>query len=210
MFSVSLIMKPDTNPILVRPAAIGDEEALGYVHVAAWQTAYRGILPDEFLAGLNVQSRVDRWRERISEPGAGEFSFIAEVTGEAGRREIVGFSGGGPERDGFVGADGATYDGEVYAIYLLAGWRGRGVGCLLMAASARALLDLGFQSVVIWVLQDNVNARRFYEALGGVQVGEKPIDIGQTPLIEVAYGWPDARQLLSAAQRRTHNERGAQ
>jgi ribosomal protein S18 acetylase RimI-like enzyme len=187
--------------IIIRPAARGDEQALASVHVRSWQTAYRGILPEDFLAGLSIPARVDRWRERISNPGDGEFSFVAEVTGEDGRREIVGFSGGGPEREGFVGSDGVRYDGEVYAIYLLAEWRGLGIGHRLMAPAALSLVDSDSGAVVIWVLKDNATARRFYEALGGVLVGEKPITIGQTELSEVAYGWPDARQLLRAAQR---------
>ncbi len=180
----------------------GDEEALGFVHVCAWQTAYRGILPDAFLDGLNVASRVDRWRERIASPGADEFSLVVEATREDGRHEVVGFAGGGPERESFVGADGVKYDGEVYAIYLLAQWQARGIGHQLMASAAQVLIDSGFRSVVIWVLKDNVNARRFYESLGGALVGEKPITIGQSELLEVAYGWPDAQQLLRAAQRR--------
>jgi ribosomal protein S18 acetylase RimI-like enzyme len=185
--------------VSVRPAARGDEDALALVHVRAWQTTYRGILPAEFLDALNVTARVDRWHERIESPGEGEFSFVAEAIGDEGRREIVGFSSGGPEREGFASADGVRYAGEVYAIYLLAGWQRQGAGRQLMASSAQALIDRGFRSVVIWVLKDNAPARGFYEALGGVLVGEKPITIGQTDLLEVAYGWPDAQRLFRAA-----------
>ncbi|MCU0510711.1 MAG: GNAT family N-acetyltransferase [Anaerolineae bacterium] len=186
---------------VIRPAATGDEEALALVHVRSWQTAYRGILPDSFLDELSVAARVDRWRERIAAPGEGEFSFVAEVTGADRAPVIVGFTGGGPEREGFVGSDGARYDGEVYAIYLLPEWRAQGIGHELMAASAQALIDAAFASVVLWVLKDNAPARSFYEALGGILLGEKPITIGQTPLREVAYGWPDAWELLRAARR---------
>jgi GNAT superfamily N-acetyltransferase len=184
---------------VIRRAAAGDEEALAHVHVRSWQTAYRGILPDEFLAQMSVEGRVERWRERIASPGKGEFSFIAMVAGETSGPRIVGFSGGGPERQGFVRGDGIRYDGEVYAIYLLPEWRGKGIGRALIAASAQALIEAGLQSTAIWVLQDNASARRFYEALGGILVGEKPITIGQTTLPEVAYGWPRTRGLLDAA-----------
>ena len=187
--------------ITIRPAVPGDEEALAHVHVAAWQTAYRGILPNAFLENLSVATRVERWRERLAHPGEGEFSFVAQATGKDGHASIIGFASGGPEREGFVGADRTRYDGEVYAIYLLAEWRRRGVGHRLVTPSAQALIDGGFQSVVIWVLKDNANARRFYEALGGLLAGEKPITIGQTALTEVAYGWPDTREILASAQR---------
>ena len=187
--------------VTIRPPAHGDEDALCRVHIRAWQTAYRGIVSDEFLDGMNVEDRIERWRERIANVDGGQFPFVAEVPDAQGRPVMVGFIWSGRERDGFTEPDGARYAGEVYAIYLLAEWRGRGVGHLLMAASARALIDAGHHSVVIWVLKDNATARRFYEALGGVLAGEKPITIGQTDLLEVAYGWPDARRLLASASR---------
>jgi ribosomal protein S18 acetylase RimI-like enzyme len=187
--------------ITIRPAALGDEEGLAYVHVRSWQTAYRDILPDQFLEGLSVPAHVERWRERIANPGEGEFSIVAEAIGADRQRAVIGFAGGGPERDGFADVNGARYDGEIYAIYLLAEWRSRGIGHQLMAPAAQALIGHGFRSVVIWVLKENANARHFYEALGGLLVGEKPITIGQTELLEVAYGWSDARRLLEAASR---------
>lgn len=189
------------QPIIIRPAVVGDEEGLAQAHVRAWQTAYRGILPDDFLDGLSVEVRVERWRGRIGNPGEGEFSLVAETTEGQGQPVIVGFAGGGPEREGFAGTNALRYDGEVYAIYLLAEWRGRGIGRLLMGESTQRLIGAGHRAVVIWVLKDNTNALHFYEALGGVLVGEKPITIGQTDLREVAYGWPDARRLHAAASR---------
>ena len=60
---------------------------------------------------------------------------------------------------------------------------------------ARRLVADGFKSMVIWVLKDNLKARAFYEALGGVRISEKTITIGGAELIDVAYGWPDLRAL---------------
>lgn len=71
-----------------------------------------------------------------------------------------------------------------------------------MTAAAHLLIDAGYRSIAVYVLKDKANARRPYEALGGVPVSERPITIGQTELTEVIYGWPDARQLLQAAQRK--------
>lgn len=187
--------------ITIRPPVLGDEDALCRVHIRAWQTAYRGILPDDFLDGMRFEDRIERWRERVANVGEGQFPLVAEALDAQGQPAIVGFVWGGLEREGFTGADGVKYDGEVYAIYLLAEQRGQGVGHLLMAAAAQALIDAGCRSIVIWVLKDNANARHFYEALGGILVGEKPITIGQTDLREVAYGWPDAGRLLARASR---------
>jgi hypothetical protein len=39
--------------IAVRPAGHGDIESLARVHTRSWQTAYRGLFPDEFLDAMD-------------------------------------------------------------------------------------------------------------------------------------------------------------
>ena len=41
---------------------------------------------------------------------------------------------------------------------------------------------------MVWVLKDNP-ARGFYERLDSEYLYEKPIEIGNETLMEVAYGW---------------------
>ncbi len=52
-------------------------------------------------------------------------------------------------------------------------------------------------SMVLWVLAENSDARRFYEALGGHIAGEQQVTIGGASLSEVAYGWDDLGQLAA-------------
>ncbi len=40
--------------ITIRRARPADAAAIGAVHVAAWRSAYPGILPDDYLARLSV------------------------------------------------------------------------------------------------------------------------------------------------------------
>ncbi len=169
----------------------------------SWQTAYRGILPDSFLDALEPAARESRWREALQAASAeGRCTFVAELkaTGASTAGEIVGFASVGPERDGLA-AGGITYDGELYALYLLREHRRQGIGRRLVAAGVQWLLDQGARAVVIWALQDNHPARAFYEALGGAVIGEKTVTIGPSNLVDVAYGWPDGQALLAAAKR---------
>jgi ribosomal protein S18 acetylase RimI-like enzyme len=73
----------------------------------------------------------------------------------------------------------------------------RGCGRRLMAALADALRARGFQSVCLWVLEDNASARGFYERLGGTVVGEKTEVHGEEEYREVAYGWDNLESLCS-------------
>ena len=54
--------------------------------------------------------------------------------------------------------------------------------------------------MLLWVLEDNRPARRFYESLGGVRVGRKTVTIGGATLQEVSYGWRNISSLAAATQ----------
>ena len=43
--------------MFLRPAEPGDASAVALVHVRAWQTRYRKLLPDEYLDGLRPEER---------------------------------------------------------------------------------------------------------------------------------------------------------
>jgi GNAT superfamily N-acetyltransferase len=162
---------------VVRQAGAEDAAAIARVHVATWRTAYRGLLPDDFLAALDEAGYEERWRRTMT-AWAGRV-YVAEDG-----RQIVGFASGGPER---AGEDG--FSGELYAIYVLQDTQGRGHGRRLVQAVAHGLRDTGIANMIVWVLRDNHKARHFYERLGGVYVRSQPITIGSALLQEVSYGW---------------------
>jgi GNAT superfamily N-acetyltransferase len=76
--------------------------------------------------------------------------------------EAVGFASAGERRD----PDARAGDGELYAIYVLADRRRRGIGTALHAAAANGLRASGCVEARLWVLDANMAARRFYERLG--------------------------------------------
>ena len=174
----------------VRVASVEDAPGIARVHVDTWRTAYRGILPADFLNALSYEARTQRWCENLAQAGPQQFTLVAEDDDA-----VVGFAGGGPERDGMPG-----YDGEIYAVYVLAQHQRRGIGRQLMGVSARRLMDHGFGAAMLWALEANWRARAFYEALGGQFIGRKAKVVADTPQIEVAYGWPDLALLVSAVK----------
>ena len=174
--------------IRIRKAAPADAGGIARVHVDTWRTSYAGIVPDEHLAGLSYSDREAVWGQILSRDKPAQHNFVAETEGG----EVVGFAGGGPEREG-----DEVYLGELYAVYLLEAYQRQGVGRRLARAVANGLLSAGFESMLLWVLEDNRRARRFYESLGGVVVGRKSIEIGGAALVEVSYGWRDIAGLAA-------------
>ena len=52
----------------------------------AWQSAYRGIVPDDYLDALEVDSRRERWRARLA---GGDCTFVVDEHGIAGYCRVV-------------------------------------------------------------------------------------------------------------------------
>jgi ribosomal protein S18 acetylase RimI-like enzyme len=162
---------------MVRPALQEDAEGIARVNIATWHSAYRGLLPDDFLASLSEASYAERWR-RILRDGSSAVHVVEQPEG------IVGFASGGRERAGENG-----FAGELYAIYVLASAQRQGHGRELVRAVAGALREMKLKDMIVWVLHDNASARQFYERLGGIYVRSQPITIGTATLEEVSYGW---------------------
>jgi len=171
----------------IRAASARDAPGIGRVHVETWQSAYRAILPEDYLASLSPAERARQWGDMLAHQDEVRFVLIAHDQGD----EPIGFVATGPERSGH-----SMYRHEVYALYVLPSNQRRGVGRALMRAVASRLAVGDPRSMLLWVLETNAPARRFYHALGGTVVGKQSIDIGGVILGEVAYGWPDAGALL--------------
>ena len=124
--------------LTVRLGRPGEELAIAKVHVETWQTAYRGIVPDDFLDAMDVALRARNYSDdMLTDPDRP--MWVAE------RERIVGFTGAGPSRD----ADG---EGELYAIYIDASEWGRGTGDVLMVAALDHLRPR-FDAATLWVLE---------------------------------------------------------
>jgi ribosomal protein S18 acetylase RimI-like enzyme len=162
----------------IRKAVPEDAQSIGLVQVESWRKTYAGIVPDAYLASLDDEVRAAEWKKHLE---AGQI-FIFVVEDQWG---IFGFIAGGAIRDPIDG-----YDAELYAIYLMPARQRRGVGEELVLSLREALLMRGFSSMIVWVLERNLPGVSFYKSLGGMQIGEKTIEIGGTVLTELAFGWP--------------------
>ncbi len=51
------------------------------------------------------------------------------------------------------------------------------------------LKEKGKHKFLIWCLKDNINARKFYEKIDGIVLGNKKSNIGDKEYDEIAYGY---------------------
>jgi GNAT superfamily N-acetyltransferase len=184
--AVSKVSEAGPTALIIRPAELSDARAIAKVQVDTWRTTYRGIMSSDFLAALSYEQREADWRRVLSDLDPNRLGYVATDDSES----VIGFIHGGPEREGR-----SEYGGEIYAIYVLEAFQRRAVGRRLTATLAQKLIDTGLLSLLVWVLEEN-RFRAFYEALGGQLLGQKQITVGGGPLVEVAYGWRNARVLI--------------
>ena len=155
-----------------------------------WRAAYRGIVPDDYLAGLSYEKSECLWLDRLTTDAGGV--FVAEDD-----RGIFGFASGRPRQKFSKGLE--EYGGVFETVYVLPEGQGRGAGLTLMAAVARYLVGLGITSGPLWVFEENHPARDFYESLGGTVLAHDGFELGGAWVREVAYGWKELGALLSRA-----------
>jgi ribosomal protein S18 acetylase RimI-like enzyme len=154
----------------IRPTARGDAEAVERLRLAGWQTAYRGIIPDEYLDSLAVD--VPRRRRHLETLPEGFRNDVAIADGC-----VIGWVSAGPCRD--PDRPGPQH-GEIFACYVHPGWWRKGTGRLLVEHVLGVLAEDGRDDVTLWVLEANDRARRFYAAFGFAPDGtRKLLDVGE-------------------------------
>jgi ribosomal protein S18 acetylase RimI-like enzyme len=138
-------------------AVLEDTPAVARVHVDTWKAAYAGMVPDEVLSALSTGPREAMWRESITR-GFPDLVVAKE------NDQVAGFISFGACRDENVPGQ----VGEIYALYVLSAQWSQGVGRGLWLYARDRLMELGYQSVSLWVFAENARAIKFYLAAGFV------------------------------------------
>lgn len=135
------------------------------VHARSWRETYTGLLPEAVIADVvgSQPARIKRWRASLRKPTQRSGALVGEVAGQ-----VAGFVFWGPTDD--PGAEPNV--AEIYAIYVDPDAIGIGLGRSLLSAAVDDMAAAGRSAAVLWVLDSNDRARRFYEAAGWQLDGE--------------------------------------
>lgn len=155
-----------TGDFMIRTPVPDDGPAIGAVHVDAWQHAYSGLMPAEFLAGMDPVKSGKRWQRTLQLPPDGAEVLVAEVDGR-----INGFVVFGEPRD-----DVPAGMGEIAAINVAHDVWGHGFGSALFAAAMEGLKRQGYTGAYLWVAAGNDRAVGFYTHHGWSDDGIEKTD----------------------------------
>ena len=160
---------------------VNENDDLGLIsniYEQSWRMTYKGMLPARYLKKLPEGN----WKDRIN---------------RFGLRSMVLISGG--EYIGTVSFGASSVEkysgwGEVYSIYLLPRYTGMGLGKRLMDSALAELGKLGYNKVMLFALDKNVSARRFYENYGFTASGD---------MMKKKYGHKTVTQVMYMIEQNT-------
>jgi ribosomal protein S18 acetylase RimI-like enzyme len=142
----------------IRAGGLGDLEAVAALHALSRQATYREIIPAPALRAITAEKLWETWADRVARESATHRLYLAETAGE-----LRGFSYLGPG-DEIERVPPGT--GVLYAIHVHPDALGRGIGRALMDLCLRTFAGWRFRRAVLWVLDGNDRACRFYERTG--------------------------------------------
>lgn len=165
----------------IRQAKTSDLKAIADIHVNSFLTAYRGIVPESFLASLNINDRIRGWHSTLN-----KYPMNLTVA-EASDGKIQGFCCAGPVIDV---ERNSPFEFEVYGLHVRPAHQRVGIGTqLLKQAFIRALRTESLNSAIVWTFPELKGAKNFYEHHGGRLVKNGTWQLGKSSIPEVGYGW---------------------
>ena len=181
-----------------RLAGPDDAEAIAKLHAESWRRHYRGAYSDAFLDGDVVADRLAVWTDRLREPDPHRCTMLAE------NGRLVGFVNTVFDED-------PTWGALLDNMHVVHGHKRRGIGSRLLTLTVEAMVERSERTgLYLWVLEQNVDARAFYEARAGRCVGREPVTppggiasrITGSPA-KLRYAWPSPCVLLERARVRS-------
>lgn len=149
-----------------------DRMAISTIYEESWKCAYKDIIPQDYLNSIPKGS----WSSNVNDQ-----TWKTLICVDDGR--MVGTSS-------FCESRFEQFHdwGEVISIYLLPDYMGKGYGKALMKSAVSELKMQGYEKIFLWVLEENVRARRFYEKIGFLPTDDFLDDIiGGKKLREIRY-----------------------
>lgn len=160
--------------VKIRAAEERDTERMAELLIAAWKTAYAGIVPEDYAAGLSGLKYVGIFLENLRT--GRETMLVAEEDGI-----VWGFAGGKLLEEG-------DFDCEVVGLYVHPERQGAGCGAALLRAIFDIFRSKGRRRASLWTLKGARN-NAFYRKMGGAEIGERSYNFGGADCAGIGFGF---------------------
>lgn len=181
---------------LIRAAVLDDALEIAEIHYLGWKSAYAGVVTEAQIEAKQPDKRLDYWKRKMAEG-----QNLVLVGQDEPDGPILGFIYGGPVLPHDITREIPgqpklkDFDCEINIVHCRHAMQGKGLGRALIAEIAHHWQIGGKQALMLWAFRDN-DYRKLYDKLGGTVFAEG-VDEGAP---DVAYGWQDLDQLVSACR----------
>ena len=140
---------------IIRKAVPGDERVLAYIQTESWKAAFAGILsPEELERCTNLQKAEQMYYGVLRRDGCNMAIELVD-----GKPHCI--AAWGKNR-----CDLGDMVGELICIHSLQNNWAKGYGSAMMEYVLAQLQQANYESVILWVFEENSRARKFYEKHG--------------------------------------------
>lgn len=161
---------------IIRRREQKDCKTIAHIVTVAWQQTYRGIVNDEFLDNLSIneKERGEKSFNKFNDKDNHQFVLVVDD-------KIVGFI-----KVGITDYIEYENQGEIFALYIIKEYQGKGYGRELIKYGIDELKRLGCSKMIIGCLKDN-SSNEFYKHIGGKFIKTRIFKLPNQELIENVY-----------------------
>ncbi len=180
-----------SHSLTIRIANSADAEEIARLHTISWQSAYKNMLSEEFLAGQILANRMSVWRKKFSSENEKGYNTLLAYNDVV----LVGFICMLLDADDKWGT-------LIDNLHVHPDHKGIGIGKALMRSAADWLTSKRPNSPVhMLVYEENTEAHAFYKHLGGQIIGrELELRSDGQSKYSLKYIWPNPASLIDAVK----------
>lgn len=139
---------------MIRRMKRSDLRRVAEIHIAAWRSAYTGVIPAARLAALDLEEQHELWESTLFDRPS-RTNLVLED-----ENVVHGWAAVGPARDD---DEDPRLTGEIYGVHVHPDSHRRGFGTSLLGYAHQNFRNRHFRESLLWVAEENANARQFYD-----------------------------------------------
>ena len=164
---------------MIRRAIKEDSYNIAKLIVESWQTAYKGLINDNYLNNLSVSDRITNWENNILNQNENNNIYVYEED-----NKILGVIRFGTPDD-----KSSNYNSEIHVLYVEPTLKRKGIGTKLFNFAKNYFIEKNTTNMIIWCLKNNMPSIKFYEKMGGTIVTSKKAVIHNIELEEAGLSY---------------------
>lgn len=164
---------------MIRKANIEDAKTLAKLIIDGWQTGYKGIISDDYLDNMQLDSKTEIWKENILNQNEESKIYVYEENEEV--LGVIKF-GKSEETDNI-------HTVEIYVLYVKPDKKRMGIGSKLLNYAKEEFIKEGHKKMIIWCAKQNIPSIKFYKKMGGKIIRERDFEFNELKIEEVGVSY---------------------